>query len=239
MLKTADKESQEYSEALNDMKDSLADVFGVDSGDIDSDFVTENLDLIGRAAQGSEEALVELQKKLSEDLIMDIAVDNTLGDQAKTQVMGLHNDIQNMLSGFKIGDINDTDFAAACENIIKSANMTAEQAQAYFNSMGMSVKFKTKPETVKTKKPKVETTRRITDWDQYNNPTKGEESSKVTGYDEVEEVIQVPAFSTNGDEPVIESITYSGSPKNLNNQTAKKNSSSGSKKDPKKEDKVV
>ena len=220
------------------MKDSLADVFGVESGDIDSDFVTENLDLIGKAAQGSEEALVELQKKLSEDLIMDIAVDNTLGDQAKAQVMGLHNDIQNMLSGFKIGDINDTDFAAACENIIKSANMTAEQAQAYFNSMGMSVKFKTKTETVKTKKPKVETTRNITDWDEFNNPTKWEESSRVTGYDTVDEEIEVPAFSTNGDEPVIESITYSGSPKNLNNQTAKKNSGGGSKKEPKKEDKI-
>ena len=163
MLKEADEESQEYSEALHDMKDSLADVFGVDSGDIDSDFVTENLDLIGKAAQGSEEALVELQKKLTEDIIMDIAVDNTLGDDVRNKVLQLSSDIQNALSNFDIGDINDADFMAACENIIKSANMTAEQAQAYFNSMGMSVKFKTKTETVKTKKPKVETTRSITE----------------------------------------------------------------------------
>ena len=147
------------------MKDSLSDIFGVESGDIDSDFITDNLSLIEQAAKGSEEALVELQKKLTEDIIMDITVDNTLGDDVREKVLQLSSDIQNALSGFDIGDINSDEFKNKCVEIVKAANMTAEQAQAYFSSMGMSVKFATTTKEVDTKKPITLTTRTVKRYD--------------------------------------------------------------------------
>ena len=147
------------------MKDALADMFGVESGDIDSDFITDNLDLIKKAAEGSEEALTELQNRLSKDIVMDITVDNTLADEVRNQVLGLHDEIQNALSNFDIGDINDESFITACENIVKSANMTAEQAQAYFGSMGMDVKFATATKEVETQKPVTLTTRTVKKYD--------------------------------------------------------------------------
>lgn len=56
-------------------------------------------------------------------------------------------------SSFEVGvAIDDAQFINACNNIIQQAGMTAEQAQAYFASMGYDATIKVSSEKITTSK---------------------------------------------------------------------------------------
>ena len=60
VLKNSSKESAEYSEAMDGMKDAMSDVLGVSEEFISDGFITSHLEDIEKAATGDAEAIARL-----------------------------------------------------------------------------------------------------------------------------------------------------------------------------------
>ena len=141
VLKKSDKASEEYAAAMTDMKDAMSDVLGTSEEFISNDFIIENLEDIEKAATGDAEAIDRLKIALSEDIICQIlAVDNF--EDVNSDIQDLHNQILGFDANIQVGATLDSEeFATAAQDLIDSAGMTVEQAQAYFNSLGYEPEF--------------------------------------------------------------------------------------------------
>jgi hypothetical protein len=132
-------------------KDALADVFDTEKDFISNDFVTEHLDDIKKAAEGDAEAIDKLRDALAHDMILNIAMQNNLSDELTAQLRDQVNKAQELIPDIKVGASIDMDnlnaseqeFFNAMGEIIEGANMTAEQANAMFSTMGFQANFAT------------------------------------------------------------------------------------------------
>ena len=61
VLENSDESSEEYAEAMEQMKDAMSDVLGTSEEFISNDFITENLEDIEKAAKGDAEAIDRLR----------------------------------------------------------------------------------------------------------------------------------------------------------------------------------
>lgn len=257
ILKKSDDQSQEYRAAMDNIKESLSDVIGVDKDFITDDFVEENLDKIYEIADGSEEAIDYVSEQFSEGLLTDLLMDiNPQMDvsQATTEAQSMMSELQAQIDS--LGPItpgmtiDDEEFLTKAQEIVTAAHMTAEEANSFFAGIGFKAKFKTKAEPVEKMGTSTITMTRplepidipaITD-DEGNEILGLNASSfetftvpgqpyKYTDYQEV------PAFSVEtldgkGGEPQIESMTAlgGGSLNNYSSQNAGGPPSSGGRK---------
>lgn len=145
ILKNSTKESVEYVEAMSGMKQSLADVLDVEADLISSDFVTEHLEEIGKAAEGDEAAIDSLRAAMDEEIILKITEGQT--DAFKAEIQDLDATIQDLatnLPDIEIGAIlQDEDFLEAANNLVSQAGMTADEANAYFAGIGYEPVYST------------------------------------------------------------------------------------------------
>lgn len=154
MLKKSDKASQEYADALAGVSDAIADIANVDAKWITDDFVSENLGLIEKAAEGSAEAIDTLRDKLADDILVQIALAHNVDSQLMNEISSLHENLQAHVEDLRVGaQLDDAEFLAAAQEIIDSANMTAQQANDYFRSIGLEPTFEAVPQEVKTNVP--------------------------------------------------------------------------------------
>ena len=79
ILKTADKSSIKYAEALTQTKEDLAGLLDVDMSSLSNDFVAnaETLDLMKQSAEGNEEAFSRLRELASQDIIQNLEINTT------------------------------------------------------------------------------------------------------------------------------------------------------------------
>ena len=256
VLKKSSKESMEYANAMSDVKDALSDVLGVESEFISNDFVTENLSLIEQAATGSANAIEDLQDALAEDIMMNIAINNGIeeqGPQLTAQLQSLKDMLPDLEVGASIDISNMTEdekaFVDACNKLIADANMTAEQATAAFKTIGFEPKFKTTVKEETAQKPTIttRTTNNSHFEGEFPNLVWVEEkdtTSWTSGYTPVKESYLIPALSTDGTEPQVETITKLAPPSFNNYSSSNKggkapgSKSGGSKSKPKKADKA-
>ena len=215
ILKNSDESSEEYCDALTSMKDAVSDLLGTSEEFVSNDFLKEHLEDLEKAAIGDAEAIDRLKIALAEDIICQItAVDNF--EDINSDIQNLHDQIVGFDATIDVGTtLRTDDFTEAAQGIIDTAGMTVEQAQAYFNSLGYEPEFVTEEKTVKRSIPQ-ETTH--TDYaitkgsinilgQDFPIPTIDRiTTTRVTGYEELDEVIQVPALSANGT-PEIKSLT--------------------------------
>lgn len=228
--------SEEYSVAMTKMKAALSDVLGVEEDFLTDNFVAGHLDLIREAANGSAEAIDTLAKIAGEEMLIKLAWD----DQSANQLINMQNELLAM-DNLSVGvDVvaNIDGFKDAAQDIIDTAGMTVEEAQAYFNALGYEPVFETEPATVP-----LTGTRTYTD-DVEIGEVNGYQyiAAATTRTEEVEtgatQTIQVPILhEKNGKKvPQIKSLTKktSGAMNNSSsiNKGGKK-SGSGSKKDKK------
>ena len=138
VLKKSSKESMEYSAAMAGMKDALADVLDVEADLISSDFVADHLDEIEKAAQGDEDAIDALRASMDEEIMLQISSYQTEEVKARLEELdGKVHDLADNLPDIKIGAVlQDEDFLAAANNLVKQSGMTADQANAYFAGIG-------------------------------------------------------------------------------------------------------
>ena len=136
VLKNSSRESQEYAEALSGMKDALADILDINEDLLSENFVVDNLPLIEKAAEGSAEAIDELTSKLDEEIILNITAGQT--DEFISKVTAANDVLQGMeWPDIEVGAIlNDQQFLDAANELVNTAGMTADEANAYFAGIG-------------------------------------------------------------------------------------------------------
>lgn len=153
ILENSTDTSQEYSEAMADLKDALADVYDVSVDAFDNDFIADHLDEIRQVAQGDEEAIESLRMALAEDIIVNIIADNNV-DVVASEYM----DLLNQLAGLEIGAVDLSSFEDSLMAMIQATEMTVEQAEQLFNSLGFEGKFEAESVPTTTIVPEYRTT---------------------------------------------------------------------------------
>lgn len=202
VLSNSAKDSVEYSEALSGVKDALADMYEVQKDFISDDFVADHLKEIEKAATGDEDAIDGLRDALADDIVVNIVNQNnqSLGPgESLIDLSSVQDEVANMRAwldanpmevGTRISldDFNgDMDaFIDQCNNIISSAHMTADQANAFFDAMGFETTFATVSEPVtKTGHSTVTSTRIL-----------GYQSVETIGENGQPESVQLPSYET-------------------------------------------
>ena len=250
ILKKSDKSSMEYSKALSGMKSALSDVLGVEQEYISNDFVTEHMDDIKLAAEGNAEAIDRLAIAAGRDIIVNMKIEG--GEEVREQVLALHDELAAEIPNIEVGATLDSgDFMTKAAQIVEQAGMSVEQANAYFRSMGFEPTFETKTVPITREVKAIETTTEILEWGQAPGvlgglnkfPTKIRESSQEVSNGTVTEDMEVPALTTDGGKPNFKlTRTNAGSMNNYSSSNkggkAPGSKSGGSKKEPKKADKV-
>lgn len=217
VLKKSDKASEEYCDAMNDIKDAMSDVLGVSKDFLSDDFILNNMEDIEKAATGDAEAIDRLALAAAEDILIHVDFND---EEVRTEALALHSELAAMVPDIEVGaTLNDGEFLTKAQQLVTKAGMTVDEAQAYFNSLGYEPEFVTEEQTVKRSIPQ-ETTH--TDYaitqDSINIlgadlliPTIDRiTTTRVTGYKDLDEVIQVPALSADGT-PQIKSLTRKSS----------------------------
>lgn len=143
IMRKSSKESEEYYEAMNNIREALSDVLGVSSDVIDGEFIADNLDLIQKAAEGDEEAIASLKSSLAEDIICRVmAVDNF--NELDPKIQDLYNKVIQASNDLQIGvtaNMDDSQFIQAMNELILATGMTVEEAQGIMNSLGYEPVF--------------------------------------------------------------------------------------------------
>ena len=162
VLKTADRDSFEFSETMDSLKTDIADIFNVADGNMFSDAFAESLlaeEDFQKALKGDTAALDRLRASATMDIGDNIIAD--LGDAANTIHTKLDeagNEIANsaytasgawdyvksvLADGFTLEEINNVDFVNSLNDMIAASGMTKDQIQSMLGSMGVSAKVKT------------------------------------------------------------------------------------------------
>lgn len=156
VLTKSDRASQEYFEALYEMKKAMADVLNIDASDMSSEFIEKNLKAIEEAAEGSVEALAKLQLAAGRDIVLQFT--GTLNDvDTVNDILSKLDAIQQYIDTIPIeirADIDSdnaisTELAALGQAFIDTATqagMSAEQIAAALQAMGYNARVVTKYE---------------------------------------------------------------------------------------------
>ena len=233
ILTTGDKTTQEYAETLESVKGALVDVLGVtDSDFFSNDFFesAETLELIEKAAAGSEEAItllglaaakanleiLEYSDKLNYDTLADgatnaLAVTRAEFETSKQTVLNGVNEltaaVENgaLAQGQALTDVLKPETVDSMLNglntMAMATNMTVDEMKEKLNSMGITADVTTETKMLKTKKPRTETTTKVIE---AGDPATGdgrviETTNRITGYDEVEEAVEVAQINMGDD----------------------------------------
>jgi hypothetical protein len=165
---------------------------------------SENIKNLQEAAQGSGDALGELQRAATQDYLMQIRMDpeNNFVDDALVAL----NDLSSLLDTYQLPKLNagdvldDQEFIDKCNELIIASGMTAEQVSAAFMSMGYNVEFDPNPQEVPQVQKFPATTYTI-EYDKNGMPT------KMTPEIEMQEVEYTSLMAA----PTIRTLTSAGS----------------------------
>ena len=254
VLKKSTKGSEEYSKALKGTQKAVSNLLDVSEDYVSDDFIVEHLDDIEKAATGDAEAIDNLKAALADQIILDIVgVDKfaELPQNLQDAITQMQNIIDS--TDIKVGetlnmDVDDSGFIDACNEIIRNAGMTADQANAYFDALGFETAFVTEPQEQTQRVPEYVTetvpdgTTTTTDTGPDGKPitrtwTRTRTRTYQDGYYEATGFVDAIAMETSSDGsppvPKIESITKKapGSANNYSssNSGGKKPGSSGGK----------
>ena len=206
VLKKSDKSSEEYADAMKDMKSAMSDVLGVQEDFLSDDFILENMEDIEKAAEGDAAAIDRLAIAAGKDIIVNVGIED---ENVLNEVLNLHNELAAQIPDIEVGaTINDVDFLTKAAQIVEQAGMTVDQANAYFRSMGFEPTFETKkvPVTRTLKGTRTYTDNVVTDTiptssGDFTYIKEMTQRSEEVDMGTVEEEIEVPAMTTDGGKP--------------------------------------
>ena len=149
IMSDANASIEDVSTVLPKINKSLQDVLNLDTEEFEllpKDFAKKNWKLITDAVNGVEGAIDELRNKAGEEILLNIGAEADWDEDITNTVMDLHNiinsyDNMNFEIGVALDPTQEADFYSACQGIIDKAGMTAEQASAYFKSLGYDIEF--------------------------------------------------------------------------------------------------
>ena len=228
VLKNSDKASLEYQKAMEGLRTSMADVLDIGEEWVSSDFLENNLEDIEKAASGSAEAIDRLRVAAAKDIVIKVQPD--MSEQAQQEIISLIDTISMEIPDIEVGaTIDSGNFLAIAQDIVDKAGLTAEQANAMFESIGFEPTFVTTQEPIKQVIPTYETTAEITGLFPLTYRTSTREINDPNNV--VEGFAEVPAMSASGT-PVIKSLTRKSSG-SMNNFSSSNKGGGSSKTKPK------
>lgn len=150
--------SEEYCEALSNMKDALSDLTGVSDDYISRDFIVDHMEDIEKAATGDADAIDRLKKALADEIIAKIILDNELTPEKAQEVLDAYNALQVPDVEVGVTLTGDDEFIAKLNEMILAAGMTAPQVNELLSGMGFSASFASEPQAVQVREPDIVTT---------------------------------------------------------------------------------
>ena len=161
-------ETKEYSEALEGVRESLADVLDVSKDSISTEFIqdTKNLDLLKKAANGSEQALKDLRAAAAKDIITNIIVNNGIEGEQKDAILTQWNEFAANFKDLELGVRLSTtgtaqDFETLMgmyDQLVTASGMTATEASAALSAIGVTPVYEQKKVPINTFVPEYKTT---------------------------------------------------------------------------------
>ena len=142
IMTSTETNSTTLAEALAQVAPALQDILNISAENYEflpETFAKDNWNLIIKAISGETGALEDLRAAASQAILTSITsnenftneniaeIDNWLADQGKNLEIGV--------------EINDEEFKTSCKDLIKEAEMTADEAEAYFASKGLEVQL--------------------------------------------------------------------------------------------------
>ena len=186
-LRKTDKTTQDYAEAAVAATNAIAELFGISSEDIPSDFLeeSENLDLITQAADGSAEAIAKLGMSLAKtqfeafsfnDVLATLnengeivpTIDETAFNTAKQGVLDGINELQGKINEANNGQSLDElmgdpqKFINDLNNMAAATGMSVEQMKTKLAEMNIQAEVEPTTVTTQTKQPIYETKTTVT-----------------------------------------------------------------------------
>lgn len=138
ILKKSSISSQEYAQALSQVRDALSDILDVNADLISDDFITKNMSLIEQAAKGSGEAIDQLRSKMDEEIILRITAGQSDAFIEAVKNAGITvQEFADKYSDIDVGmTLKDQDFLDAINHMIDVSHMTADEINAYLSGIG-------------------------------------------------------------------------------------------------------
>ena len=144
VLKNGKKGSIEYAKALDGMQKIIGNVLNIDGEALSDSFYTsaKNMELMKKAAEGDVQAIEDLRQAAGNDIIAHVQADT---EEAKQALKDFDSTIDNInTKDLEIGATVDLgDGYAALNDFIAKSGMTADQVNAYLNSMGYQAEIET------------------------------------------------------------------------------------------------
>lgn len=177
ILKKSSPESEEYALALYKTQDAMMDL--LDVGEEARKYFTDDLikkhsKEITQAAKGDAKAIDNLKNIFRDQAILQIGIDNKLDDNAKSNLNSLISNLMNEIPNMKIGIDTELDpekyanFIQTCQDIVDTAGLTKDQANALFGLMGFEAKYQTDEQPTEYQVPVYTTYTRKTGEEEFN-----------------------------------------------------------------------
>ena len=135
IIKTNNKFAPETKMAFDSVRQSIADVLNIEKDMVSDNFITDHYDLIKRAAEGSIEAIEQLQDEMATDIILGVDFDPSKADEKQQEILDMIQGMSN--EDIEIGaTLDDSEFANSLYEMMLAQGKTAEEMQATFDALG-------------------------------------------------------------------------------------------------------
>ena len=221
ILKKSSKSSQEYQEAMDEVKGSLSDILDIEEDYISNDFVTEHMADIAKAAEGDADAIDRLRKASLDSIIVNIDFESDdLRNQFLESVQGLQSiaDAQNLEVGASL-DLTqlaqgEQDYLNILNNMLLNGQITQADLNNTLSAIGYDPVYSEESYEVPQKIPVTTTHHRIANFklvslgdDGLQGPTWDDITTVETNYEEVKGTYNVGAIGSVQNPPTIHKLT--------------------------------
>lgn len=145
VLKSSDKTTQDYAEALTDLSDAVTEIVGwYEDLNLTSEFVEENMDLIGEAAEGNSTAILQLGAAVAETAVKEAELNQATYDAygpytSQAQVVnGTANAFEQLWAKMAAGTTAAQAFASVQSNVAAGFNTISASMTALQNGASLS-----------------------------------------------------------------------------------------------------
>ena len=230
ILRNSSQQSQEYYNALQGTRSAIADLLDISERYVSDVFITEHLNDIAEAANGSGQAIDRLRDSLAQDVFKNgfqLNYDELqyTQDQLLARLQNLQANLPDMEVGAQINLDNvqgsEEEFLNACNKLVRDAGLSVDQVNALFDAMGFEVNYETKPVKQEVRNPITHTVTEVLEDEPpkpvpiqgmpgayYMTPqrTHTRQWSYTDGYHIDEGYVDAIAMGTNGKTPQIKGL---------------------------------
>ena len=135
VLRSGEKNTLEYAEAMDETREAVADLVNTSSERITPEFITDNLDDIERAVNGDTDAIGRLRAAAANQILLEMQSTGNLTPENLDYLQSKAIELSSMTIEPN-AVLNDADFVNTLNKMRDDGQASAEQIQAYLNSIG-------------------------------------------------------------------------------------------------------